>query len=284
MAQDIVAIGTDTAIGNGTLITANVAGNTLQQRALADGNGSNIVDLGWQSDNDLAILTAGGAFSLRDVNLNTVAPPNDMGAGGRTLSVYGAGPCPDCVFFGLSTPSTQVRNPSFGGIATVGAEGINGGPGNFGDSNVDSVQQPDGDLIFIYNHAAAGPQRLRRQLNGDLASGAGDEGLGAPGGIKVDTQKLVDRIVLARSDRYVELRKGDGSLSPDLGGFTLSVGAFGADIVDIGVLSDDAVVIAVGNELQVRTSDLQGVLALDAAGYFPGRRSDRLPCHGVAHL
>ena len=274
-AQDLVGIGTDTAIGNGTLFTASVVGNSLNQIAAIDGQGSNVQALGWQSDIELAILTAGGAFSLRDLGLGVVAPPNGLGEPGSTLAVYSAGPCPDCVFFGTvdnnaGVANTQVRAPSFGPIATVGGEGINGGPGQFGGGAGagatihDSVQQPDGDLIFIYDENPANNtnRRIRRQLNGDLAAGAGDEGLGLPnpGGSRVDTQRLVDRIVLARQDDIVELRRGD-NLSPDLGGFTRSAGPFAAPIVDIAVLSDDAVVVAAGNELQVRTPDLQGVLA-----------------------
>ena len=254
--NELVAIGTDTSIGNGVVITARVTGASLSTLGTSGGSGADIADVGWRSDLTVATLTdANGQFGLLNTNASTAVGNNGLGEPGRTLSVYNSGPCPDCVFFGTfdnnpGVANTQVRAPSFGPIATPGGEGINGGPGQFGDGAIkDSVQQPDGDLVFIYESGAQ--DRIRRQLNGDLASGGGDEGTG--GLSAVDTQLLIDRLVVARTDDIIELRRGD-NLSPDLGGFTVTAGPFAAPIVDIGVLGNDNVVVAAGNELQVRAA------------------------------
>ena len=271
---DVVAIGTDQAIGNGLLITAQQNGGTLSTLGVAGGFGADVADLGWQSDDQVAMLTdQNGQFGLYNQDASTAVGNNGLGEPGRTLSVYGAGPCPDCVFFGTfdnnpGVANTQVRAPSFGPIATPGGEGINGGPGQFGNGAIkDSVQQPDGDLIFIYENA--GQDRIRRQLNGDLAAGAGDEGTG--GLLAVDTQRNIDRIVVARTDAILELRKGD-TLSPDLGGFTVTAGAFGGGITAIGVLPNDDVVVADGvNTLLVRNgADLTPVAGTGGAAGATG--------------
>ncbi len=241
-----------------------------------------------QSDNkmialfDLGFTGNNAIFTQRDPN-NPTGPgelpgsADGMGRPTGSLVVFnnGAG-YEDYVFLGSGNGlSSQVRRPTLtDGIADVGTDGLNGGPGNFGDGRVGpAVMQSDGDLIWTYELSTqplGSRGRIRRQAGGDLAANTGpDEGLGISAGNDIYGLHLDvlsnDNLVLAKDDRVVEIRHGT-SLSPDLGGFTVTAGPFGADISGIGVLSDDRVVlVTAAGELALRDTDLT---PLDSQGLF----------------
>jgi len=78
----------------------------------------------------------------------------------------------------------------------------------------------------------------------------------APAGMPIAVQSN-GNIVVARKDRYVEIRQAD-----KLSSRIAIVGRFGGAVAALAVLSDDAVVVAMGNgEIQVRSPDLVGLLA-----------------------
>ncbi|MBI4578559.1 MAG: hypothetical protein HY718_02590, partial [Planctomycetes bacterium] len=240
----------------------SVLTGSLGPQVSISGLGGQVV-LGVQSDNSIITGTDDGAgnggFNKRDPLTLAVIPGSGgggLGAPVRTIAVFSN----DSVFIGSGNgTNNQVRNADLTAIIA------GGGPALFGDEGLpDSVVQSDDDLIFIYSNSALAVDqqgRLRRDPLGSLGLTGPDENLGAAGGVPILGVAVAvqsdDTIVVARDDRYVELRHGT-TLSPDLGGFTRSAGAFGADITALGVLSDGRVVIGTSDgEIQVRSSDLQ---------------------------
>jgi len=232
-------------------------GSDLSDVSTLDGFGGGVTALAVQSDNSILVGTDTGGLTRRDpFTLNSTGGGGGFGGPINTLAVFPD----DRVFIGFkATPglsNTQVRNPILNAIVS--------GPGQFGDGDIiDSLVLNNGDLFFAYSFSTL-PEvsrgRIRICLGGDLATSGGDEGLGAVGGnsiypVALTLQKNTGNVVLAKTDRYVELRSG---VSPT----GQAAGAFAADITALATLSDGRVVIGTaGGEIQVRTADLGGSLA-----------------------
>ena len=244
-----------------------------------------------QSDNHIvtALNNSGGtnsAFSRRPANDlgNPTYPPNGLGAAISTLLAYndGAG-YEDYIFFGLDDlggnfSNLQVRNPELTAIASWSAHDLNGGPSDLNSPPLNllgpingAVMNSSGALTHLWeNTVGFGPGqqgRLHRNPTGDLAIGAGDTPLGMSGmddifGVALEIRPD-DLMVLAKSNRIVELRTSDDRLSPDVGGFEVNTGQFlggphADDITALGVLNDNRFVVGLANgELSLWSTDLQ---------------------------
>ncbi|MBI4578560.1 MAG: PEP-CTERM sorting domain-containing protein [Planctomycetes bacterium] len=249
MILDDVAVGG--AAGNGGIYIRS--GSNLAPITSNFGFGGP-VKLGVQSDNSLIVGVGSPADAFGKRDPNTLAPVAGSGGGGigqpfSTLAVLRN----DNVYIGTANgASQQTRNPMLTGII--------GGPAGVGSGvTASSGMRNSDEVLILYNSGGQG--RIRRDAASPLFLVGVDESVAgsATYGVDVATQSD-DTIVLARSDRVVELRNRV-TLSSDLGGFARSAGPFGSDIAGIGVLSDNSVVVAmVSGEIQVRSADLQSVL------------------------
>jgi len=313
-SEQIVVLHNDPASATGDGAISLLDGATLvtsvSHPAVADpGRGMFRGDgfLGLQSDGTVVSLlnptddpntpnteSEGGIYARRP--LSTLAPIGDEeGAGvpGSSLTIYndgaGGGAFEDFIFMGLDgipgvISNTQVRIPDLSAISQQAVHGLNGGPGQFGDGPIGpSVMNSTGDLIFLYEFSTqplGGQGRIRRSAGGNLASGAGDQGLGTDAsfnqifGVALSIQSD-DQLVLGKSNRIVELRTSDANLSPDLGGFERNtgqaIGFFGADVADLAVFSDDRVIVGLTNgELHLFSDSLQTRTAMRTLGAMAG--------------
>jgi hypothetical protein len=264
---DDIIVGTGAGIGNGEVRTLD--SETLSTISSRDGSGGDISTVAYQRGLDAVVTTVNmgnnAAFATAQANsLGTfIYPPNGYGNPIETTAVF----ADDRVFFGTETGlSVQVRVPLMNGILS--------GPANLGDTPIaDSVIQKDGDVVFLFAATSLAPNirgRLSLATGGNLAT-TPNVGLGATAGgspilgVAVDL-RADDTIILATDNNVVSLY--DGSSLASLGP---STGTLAGSIIDIGVLSDDAVAILTdvgGGEIQVRSPDLQTVLG-SATGLGP---------------
>ena len=240
-----------------------------------------------QSDNHIVSVVnhTGGTnadFSRRAASNLAVqtTPSNGFGAPISTLMAYNNGQgFQDYVFFGANDITStfsnlQLRTPDLTGIASVGNDGINGGPSDINDPPNGpvgpirgAVMNSSGALIHLWENISFGPGqlgRIRRNPTGDLAVGAGDTPFGIDSGTLNDIYgvgleiRSDDLLVVAKDNRIVELRTSDANLSPDVGGFEVNTGQYIGgqgvadgklpdDVTAMGVLSDDRFVVGLAN-------------------------------------
>jgi hypothetical protein len=246
-------------------------------------------------DPDTPGFEGDGAIYARRPQSTLLPIGGEEGAGvpATSLTIYNgganSGAFKDFIFMGFNgipglISNTQVRIPDLSRIAQQGMDGLNGGPGQFGDGPIGpSVMNSSGDLIFLYEDSTqplGGQGRIRRSAGGNLASGAGDQGLATDAnsqqiyGVALGIQSD-DQLVLAESNRIVQLRTSNSNLSPDLGGFERNtgqaIGFFDADIADVAVLGDDRVIVGLTNgELHLFSDTLQTQTAVRTLGAAAG--------------